>query len=55
MKRIGIFGTSGFARETADVAIENGYVPTLIARDAAKRDALAFDWQVVVESDLATL
>lgn len=55
MKRIGIFGTSGFARETADVAIESGYVPTFIARDAAERDAWAFDGQVVVESDLAAL
>lgn len=34
MKRIGIFGTSGFAREVGDIAWELSYEPLYIARDA---------------------
>lgn len=33
MKRLGVFGTSGFAREVADIAIEVGYSPVYVARD----------------------
>lgn len=36
MKRIGIFGTSGFAREVGDIAWELSYKPLYIARDEAE-------------------
>lgn len=52
MKHIGIFGTSGFAREAADVAIANGFAPFFIARNDAEREAWAFDDEVILESEL---
>jgi sugar O-acyltransferase (sialic acid O-acetyltransferase NeuD family) len=55
MQRLGIFGTSGFARETADIAYELGYDPFYIARDVAERDAWSFDGEVILESSLDTM
>jgi sugar O-acyltransferase (sialic acid O-acetyltransferase NeuD family) len=52
MQRLGIFGTSGFAREVADIAHELGYAPFFIARDTLERDAWRFEEEVVLESNL---
>lgn len=53
MKRMGIFGTSGFAREVADVAEANDYAPLFIARSAEERDAWGFDREIILESELS--
>lgn len=50
MKRLGIFGTSGFAREVGDVANELGYQPIYIARDQTEQDAWTFPGDVILES-----
>lgn len=52
MSRIGIFGTSGMAREAGDVAWELGLEPVYVARDQAEMDACSFTGQVVLESDV---
>lgn len=39
MSRLGIFGTSGFAREVADIAYELDYAPFFIARDEGELNA----------------
>lgn len=52
MRRIGIFGTSGMARETRDIADALGYSVIFIARDAGERSAFAGAGEVVLESDL---
>jgi sugar O-acyltransferase (sialic acid O-acetyltransferase NeuD family) len=50
---IGIFGTSGFAREVADVAAELGYRPVFLARDREELEAWTFPDDVMLEADLA--
>lgn len=52
MNRIGIFGTSGMAREAADIAWELGFEPVYVARDHAELDACAFLGQKILESDV---
>ena len=52
MKKLGVFGTSGFAREVADIADELGYEPFLIAKDETEAVAGPHVWPVVLESDL---
>ena len=52
MSRIGIFGTSGMAREVGDIAWELGLKPVYVARDQAGLDAWAFPGQVILESDI---
>lgn len=52
MSRIGIFGTSGMAREAGDIAWELGLEPVYVGRDQAERDACSFTGQVVLESDI---
>jgi sugar O-acyltransferase (sialic acid O-acetyltransferase NeuD family) len=52
MKRIGIFGTSGHAREVGDIAIELGYLPIYVARDQTERDFWAFPDDVMLESEV---
>jgi len=52
MKKLGVFGTSGFAREVADIADELGYEPFLIAKDEIEAAAGSHVWPVVLESDL---
>jgi len=51
-KTIGIFGTSGFARETADIAYEVGFAPIFIARDQGERDAWDFSDDIILESEV---
>lgn len=52
MSQIGIFGTSGMAREAGDIAWELGLEPVFVARDQAELDACAFPNQVILESDV---
>lgn len=52
MKRLGIFGTSGFAREVGDIAVELGYLPIYIARDQMEFDAWSFPGQIMLESEV---
>jgi len=52
MKTIGIFGTSGFAREVVDIASELGYQTILIAKDQVELDAFGFEGEVMLEQDL---
>lgn len=52
MNKIGIFGTSGMAREAGDIAWVLGYEPVYIARDQAELDAYSFSDQVVLECDI---
>lgn len=52
MSRIGIFGTSGMAREAGDIAWELGLEPVYVARDQADLDAYAFPGQIILESDI---
>lgn len=52
MSRIGIFGTSGMAREAGDIAWELGLEPVYVARDKTELDAYAFQGQIILESDI---
>lgn len=53
MKKIGIFGTSGHAREVGDVAWDLGYEPVYVARDAAAVQAWSYPGEVVLESEVS--
>lgn len=55
MTRIGIFGTSGLAREVADVAAALDLAPVFVARDAAAREAGPSGEEIVLEADVGTL
>lgn len=50
MNPIGIFGTSGFAREVGDIALDLGYEPLYIARDEAELNAWSFPGNAILES-----
>jgi len=52
MKTLGVFGTSGFAREVNDIANELGYRAIYIARDEAERDAWSSPGDVMLEGDI---
>lgn len=52
MSQIGIFGTSGMAREAGDIAWELGLEPVYVARDQAELDACEFPGHVILESDV---
>lgn len=51
-KRIGIFGTSGMARETRDIADVLGFSAVLVARDAVEIAAFDDAGEVMLESDV---
>ena len=53
MTTVGIFGASGFAREVADVAEDQGHSPVLIARDQAELDGWTFGGEIILEDDIA--
>lgn len=55
MKRIGIFGTSGMAREAGDIAYEMGYEPIYIAENDQELTVWNFDAEVILEKDLPKL
>jgi sugar O-acyltransferase (sialic acid O-acetyltransferase NeuD family) len=52
MKRVGIFGTSGMAREAGDVANCLGYTPLYVARDQAELNNWNFPAEAILESDV---
>jgi sugar O-acyltransferase (sialic acid O-acetyltransferase NeuD family) len=52
MKRIGIFGTSGMAREAGDLARDLGYTPLYVARDQAELNAWQYPSEAILESDV---
>lgn len=52
VKRVGIFGTSGMAREAGDVANDLGYTPLYVARDQAELNACKFPVEAILESDV---
>ena len=53
--RIGIFGTSGHAREVGDIASSLGFDPVLIALgDGDQRDAASRGYAVMLERDVGT-
>ena len=52
MNRIGIFGTSGMAREAGDIALELGLEPVYVARDEAELRAWSFSAKVILEQDV---
>ena len=52
MKTLGIFGTSGFAREVDDIAEALGWRTVFIARDAAERDTWDWPGEVMLEQDI---
>ena len=51
MIELGIFGTSGFARDVGDIARELGYVPFYIARSPEDADMPPGSGDVVLERD----
>lgn len=55
MSPLGIFGTSGFAREVADIASELGHRPVFIARDSAEACAGIPADELILETDLDRL
>lgn len=52
MKRIGIFGTSGMAREAGDIACDLGFAPLYVARAPSELDAWTFPAEAIVEADV---
>lgn len=52
MSRLGVFGTSGFAREVGDIAAELGYRPLYVARDHSELDGWSFSCDAILESEL---
>lgn len=55
MKPLHIFGTSGFAREVRDVAIELGYSVTFVSRAVLPREEWPDGSEVITETTFATL
>lgn len=53
--RIGIFGTSGMAREAGDIAEALGFEPMYVARDEVELRAWSFPEQIVLEQNVAQL
>lgn len=51
MKIYGIFGTGGMARETADIALDLGHRPILIARDQEAIRDWDYPYDVVMEEN----
>ena len=52
VNRIGIFGTSGMAREAGDIAWAIGLEPVYVARDESELDTWNFSAQVILEQDI---
>ncbi len=53
MNRVGIFGTSGMARDAADIAWMLGLEPIFVARDEYELNAWNYCSQVIQERDIA--
>ncbi len=52
MKQIGIFGTSGMAREAGDVAYDLGLTPIFVALDKSELDGRLLTGEAIVEADV---
>jgi len=52
MNRVGIFGTSGMAREAGDIACELGLEPIYVARDQIELCKCTFPGLIILESDV---
>ena len=52
MKRVGIFGTSGMAREAGDVACDLGFKPLYVALDQSELDTWTFPAEAITESEV---
>lgn len=52
MNRLGIFGTSGMAREAGDIACDLGLTPLYVARDEAALNTWTFPAEVIIETDV---
>ncbi len=52
MARLFIFGTSGFSKETRDIAAELGWDCSFIAASASEYDTWSGDEDVILESDI---
>lgn len=52
VNRIGIFGTSGMAREAGDIAWTLGLEPIYVARDQAEMQGWSFPAPVILEQDV---
>ena len=52
VKRVGIFGTSGMAREAGDVANDLGYTPLYFARDQTELNAWHYPAEAILESEV---
>lgn len=50
--RVGIFGTSGMAREAGDVAWVLGFEPIFVARNESELNAWNYFGQVILEQDI---
>jgi len=52
MRTIGIFGTSGFAREVGDITHALGCQPIYVARDQSELEAWTFPDEVILEQQI---
>lgn len=52
LRRVGIFGTSGMAREAADIAWALGYRPLYVAADPLEYERWPFEDDIVLEADV---
>jgi sugar O-acyltransferase (sialic acid O-acetyltransferase NeuD family) len=52
MKLVGIFGTSGMAREAGDVANDLGYTPLYVACDQAELNSWQYPAKAILEADV---
>lgn len=55
MNKLGVFGTSGFAREVADIAHVLEYDVVFIARDDEELSSWSFPGRVILESEMDQL
>lgn len=51
-RRVGIFGTSGMAREAGDIACDLGFTPIYVARDLDELNTWSFPAEAIVEADV---
>lgn len=52
MSKIGIFGTSGMAREAGDIALALGLEPIYVARNETERDTWNYSGTVILEENI---
>lgn len=52
MKKVGIFGASGMAREVGDIACALGLEPIFVARDKSEKVAWSYPGDIILETDV---